>query len=231
MELLILYEDPHLVAIHKPNGLLVHRTKLATDATEFALQLLRDQLGIKVYPTHRLDRKTSGILLFAKDEDSNREMQKLFMEQKVEKEYLAIVRGWIDDKLTLDYPLYNEAGKKQDAITTILPIEQVEIDLPFGKFSTSRYTCTKVKPETGRIHQIRKHFAHLRHPIVGDRPHGCNKQNKLFKEHFFMTKLMLHASSLSFVHPISLEQVVINSQYCDEFERMIDELGFTTPLI
>ncbi|MDG1427626.1 MAG: pseudouridine synthase [Crocinitomicaceae bacterium] len=231
MELLILYEDPHLVAIHKPNGLLVHRTKLAADATEFALQLLRDQLGIKVYPTHRLDRKTSGILLFAKDEDSNREMQKLFMEQKVEKEYLAIVRGWIDDKLTLDYPLYNEAGKKQDAITTILPIEQVEIDLPFGKFSTSRYTCTKVKPETGRIHQIRKHFAHLRHPIVGDRPHGCNKQNKLFKEHFFMTKLMLHASSLSFVHPISLEQVVINSQYCDEFERMIDELGFTTPLI
>jgi len=231
VELLILYEDPHLVAIHKPNGLLVHRTKLAADATEFALQLLRDQLGIKVYPTHRLDRKTSGILLFAKDEDSNREMQKLFMEQKVEKEYLAIVRGWIDDKLTLDYPLYNEAGKKQDAITTILPIEQVEIDLPFGKFSTSRYTCTKVKPETGRIHQIRKHFAHLRHPIVGDRPHGCNKQNKLFKEHFFMTKLMLHASSLSFVHPISLEQVVINSQYCDEFERMIDELGFTTPLI
>ena len=231
MELLILYEDPHLVAIHKPNGLLVHRTKLAADATEFALQLLRDQLGIKVYPTHRLDRKTSGILLFAKDEDSNREMQKLFMEEKVEKEYLAIVRGWIDDKLTLDYPLYNEAGKKQDAITTILPIEQVEIDLPFGKFSTSRYTCTKVKPETGRIHQIRKHFAHLRHPIVGDRPHGCNKQNKLFKEHFFMTKLMLHASSLSFVHPISLEQVVINSQYCDEFERMIDELGFTTPLI
>ena len=231
MELLILYEDPHLVAIHKPNGLLVHRTKLAADATEFALQLLRDQLGIKVYPTHRLDRKTSGILLFAKDEDSNREMQKLFMEQKVEKEYLAIVRGWTDDKLTLDYPLYNEAGKKQDAITTILPIEQVEIDLPFGKFSTSRYTCTKVKPETGRIHQIRKHFAHLRHPIVGDRPHGCNKQNKLFKEHFFMTKLMLHASSLSFVHPISLEQVVINSQYCDEFERMIDELGFTTPLI
>ena len=112
-----------MVAIHKPNGLLVHRTKLAADATEFALQLLRDQLGIKVYPTHRLDRKTSGILLFAKDEDSNREMQKLFMEQKVEKEYLAIVRGWIDDKLTLDYPLYNEAGKKQDAITTILPIE------------------------------------------------------------------------------------------------------------
>ena len=231
MELLILYEDPHLVAIHKPNGLLVHRTKLAADATEFALQLLRDQLGIKVYPTHRLDRKTSGILLFAKDEDSNREMQKLFMEQKVEKEYLAIVRGWIDDKLTLDYPLYNEAGKKQDAITTILPIEQVEIDLPFGKFSTSRYTFTKVKPETGRMHQIRKHFAHLRHPIVGDRPHGCNKQNKLFKDHFFMTKLMLHASSLSFVHPISSEQVVINSQYCDEFERMIDELGFTTPLI
>ncbi len=226
MELTVLYEDEHLIAIHKPCGLLVHRTRIANDATEFALQILRDQIGQKVYPVHRLDRKTSGVLLFAKNEFSNRLMQQQFMSQNVKKKYLAIVRGWVENDGTIDSPLINDSGKKQEAITHFSRVQKVEIPLAHGKFDSSRYSFIEVQPETGRMHQIRKHFAHLRHPIIGDRPHGCNKQNRLFKEKFSMTKLMLHASELEFTHPVSEIKLKIQCDYSDEFKRMIIELEF-----
>jgi tRNA pseudouridine65 synthase len=224
----ILYEDDDLVAIHKPCGLLVHRTKLANDATEFALQILRDQIDQKVFPAHRLDRKTSGVLVFTKNEEANRRLQIQFMEQEVSKKYLAIVRGWTDEVGTIDYPLINDTGKKQDAITHYKTIERVEIPLIHGNHSTSRYSFVEVTPESGRMHQIRKHFAHIRNPIIGDRPHGCNKQNRLFKEEFVMTHLLLHAAEVSFNHPMNNEQIVIRSVFQDEFKRMHEELGFTS---
>ncbi|MFT5778899.1 MAG: tRNA pseudouridine65 synthase [Crocinitomicaceae bacterium] len=223
----ILHEDEDLIAIHKPNGLLVHRTKLANDASEFALQLLRDQIDHKVYPAHRLDRKTSGVLVFTKNEEANRRLQVQFMEQAVSKKYFAIVRGWTDDVGTIDYSLINDAGKEQDAVTHYKTIQRVEIDLVHGIHKTSRYSFVEVTPESGRMHQIRKHFAHILHPIIGDRPHGCNKQNRLFKTHFGMTKLLLHAAEVSFKHPMKDEQILIQSQYREEFKRMTEELGFT----
>jgi len=226
IQLNILFEDDHLVAIHKPAGLLVHRTKIANDADEFALQLLRDQIGQKVYPTHRLDRKTSGVLLFAKDEETNRLMQIQFMEQNVSKTYKAIVRGWTDDAGIIDYALTNESGKTQDAITHYTTIQRSEIDLPNGKFPTARFSLVELKPETGRMHQLRKHLAHIFHPIIGDRPHGCNKQNKLFKEHFSMMEMMLHADKLEFEHPKSKEEKLIHSTIRGEFNRMLKELNF-----
>lgn len=220
MELDILYEDDQLVAIHKPNGLLVHRTRIANDAVEFALQILRDQIAQKVFPTHRLDRKTSGVLLFAKDEETNRHMQAQFMDQKVEKGYLAIVRGWVDDEGKIDTALTNDSGKIQKAVTNYRMLRRSEINLSNGKFLTSRYSLVEVRPESGRMHQIRKHFAHLRHPIIGDRPHGCNKQNKLFKEQYSMMTMLLHAEEISFKHPTNESQVTIKAPIKDDFERM-----------
>ncbi len=225
MTLDILFEDESLIAVHKPAGLLVHRTKIATDAEEFALQILRDQIGQKVFPTHRLDRKTSGVLLFAKDEETNRAMQTQFMEQRVSKEYLAIVRGWTDDAGTIDYALTTDSGKTQDAITHYTTLQRSEINLPNGKFSTARFSLVELKPETGRMHQLRKHLAHIFHPIIGDRPHGCNKQNKLFLEHFAMIEMMLHAEKLQFKHPVTGDEVHIHSEIQGEFKRMFDELG------
>lgn len=226
MNLEILFEDETLIAVHKPNGLLVHRSKIAVDAEEFALQILRDQIGQKVYPTHRLDRKTSGVLLFAKDEETNRLMQIQFMEKEVSKTYKAIVRGWADDTGTIDYALTNDSGKTQDAITHYKTLKRSEIELPNGKFSTARFSLMELSPETGRMHQLRKHLAHIFHPIIGDRPHGCNKQNKLFLEHFSMIEMMLHAEKLTFIHPITGDEVSIRSEIQGEMKRMMDALKF-----
>ena len=217
----ILYQDDCLIAINKPHGLLVHRSPIAADASEFAVQLLRNQIGQKVYPVHRLDRKTGGVLLFALNEEINRAMQQAFMNKDVTKKYLAIVRGFAPEKGTIDYALTTEDGKVQDAITHYQTLRHFEIPVPFGKFDTSRYSFVEVNPETGRMHQIRKHFAHIFHPIIGDRPHGCNKQNKLFLEKWNMNTMLLHASELSFVHPVSQELMTIGASIQSDFERVI----------
>lgn len=226
MNLEIIYQDDYLVAINKPNGLLVHRTKIANDATEFALQILRDQLGRKVYPAHRIDRKTSGILLFSLDENTDSLMQQQFSEGKVDKRYLAIVRGFTPDEELIDYPLKKENGKLQEAITKYKTVDKIELKLPFMGHSTSRYSILEVEPLSGRMHQIRKHLAHVHHPIIGDRPHGCNKQNKLFKEKWNMMSMMLHASSVVFSHPVSNKTIKIKAQPSEEFLRTYQFLNF-----
>lgn len=218
----ILYQDAFLVAINKPHGLLVHRSPIASDANEFAVQLLRDQLGKRVYPTHRLDRKTSGVLIFALDEETNRLIQQDFMEKKVYKKYLAFVRGFAPDKGTIDYALTTDNGKIQEAVTHFACLEQFEIPIKHGKYCTSRYSLLEVKPETGRMHQIRKHLAHIFHPIIGDRPHGCNKQNKLFLEIWKMNTMLLHAQELKFIHPHSKQEVVIKAEIHSEFKRCLE---------
>ena len=204
----ILYEDDSLIAINKPHGLLVHRTKIAADATEFAVQLLRDQIGQRVFPVHRLDRKTSGVLLFAKTEAANSYMQQRFLNRELSKTYHALVRGYTKAEGTIDYALTDASNKTKAAVTHYKTLEQYELDLPFGKHNTSRYSLVELAPETGRFHQLRKHMAHIFHPIIGDRPHGCNKQNRLWKEKYGMDKMLLHASRLEFSNEKGLDIVI-----------------------
>jgi len=229
MQLEILYQDNHFVAINKPPGLLVHRTRIANEAVEFALQLLRDQINKHVYPIHRLDRKTSGVLLFALNEDILRRVQLMFANKQIKKTYLAIVRGFTEPEGKIDYTLRKENGRFQKAITRYQTLDRTEIDLPFGKHNTSRYSLLEIFPETGRHHQIRKHMAHIHHPILADRPHGCNKQNKLFKEKFGLMTMMLHASELQFAHPTSSKPLVIKAPLHYEFDRISRELGLSFP--
>jgi tRNA pseudouridine65 synthase len=221
----IIYQDAYLVAINKPHGLLVHRTAIASDAREFAVQLLRDQLGRHVYPVHRLDRKTSGVLLFALDADTNAHIQRLFVERQIHKKYLAIVRGHTADKGTIDNALVDERGISQEALTHYETLACCEIALPDQLFATSRYSLVEVIPVTGRTHQIRRHFEHILHPIIGDRPHGCNKQNRLFKSHYQMSTMLLCCTSMSFVHPVSTEPITITASVSREFSRMTSALG------
>jgi tRNA pseudouridine65 synthase len=222
----IIYQDEHMVAINKPHGLLVHRSKMAADADVFALQLLRDQIGQKVYPAHRIDRKTSGALLFALSEDVDKKLKLKFAERQIRKSYWAIVRGYTQAAETIDYPLRKENGLLQEAVTAYKTLATTEIEVALGKHPTSRYSLIEVLPETGRMHQIRKHMAHIYHPIIGDRPHGCNKQNKLFKEKWDMDKMMLHAKSLSLPHPVTEKPVTINAALSSAFENTIKLLSF-----
>lgn len=216
----IIYRDEHLVAINKPNGLLVHRTYIAAEENVFAMQLLRDQLGQRVYTVHRLDRKTSGVLLFALSAETAALLQEGFVSKAIEKKYLAIVRGYFPGDMELDYPLTNDRGKKQNAQTLFKLIKTTEIPVPFGKHQTSRYSLVAAYPITGRQHQIRKHCAHLNHPVIGDRPHGCNKQNRLFKERWAMTKMMLHAAEIKLIHPVTGTPLVILADLPEEFKRV-----------
>jgi tRNA pseudouridine65 synthase len=222
----IVYQDDHLIAINKPHGLLVHRSKIANDATEFALQLLRDQIGKQVSPVHRLDRKTSGVLLFAFEKDVEIAMQMQFQESLVKKKYLAILRGYAPDALVIDYPLAKENGTIQEAVTSFVTLQRAEIDVAFGKHPTSRYSLVEAAPTTGRMHQLRKHFAHIFYPIIGDRKHGCNKQNRFFMEKFNMTTMLLHAAELSFDHPVTHQHIIIKASLQEEFSRMIEFLKF-----
>lgn len=193
---------------------------MAADATEFAVQMLRDQIGgIHVYPVHRLDRKTSGVLLFAKNKETNQDVQKLFRDRKVEKYYVAIVRGFIESQGKIDYALTYK-NTRQEAQTYFELIQQYEIAVPFGKHETSRYSYVSVSPLTGRFHQIRKHMAHIFHPIIGDRPHGCNKQNKLWKQNFQMDKMLLHAQKLKLEYPPN-NQIAITATLPIEFKRVL----------
>lgn len=196
----VIFENEDLIAINKPHGLLVHRTKMARDVNVFALQLLRNQTGLKLFPVHRLDRKTSGVLLFAKSAEVHKQVRQLFEARKVQKAYLAIVRGFAPATGTINYPLTYE-NKIQEAITHYECLEYFEIPVSSGKYPTSRYSLVELSPETGRFHQLRKHMAHIFHPIIGDRPHGCNKQNRFWKEHFHLTEMLLHAYRLSFYYP------------------------------
>lgn len=222
----ILYQDDYLVAINKPHGLLVHRSPIATNTDIFAVQELRNQLNKHVYPAHRLDRKTSGVLLFALDKEVLPQLQKQFAEHSLQKTYWAILRGYTEAEGTIDYALTNDKGKSQDAITHYSTIQKSEIDVPFGKHKTSRYSLVEAKPTTGRMHQLRKHFAHILHPIIGDRPHGCNKQNKLFLEKWNMKTMLLHAKSLQLEHPITKKPLRIEASLQSEFERMMNTLAF-----
>ncbi|MGX1752176.1 pseudouridine synthase [Sphingobacterium sp. NPDC055346] len=221
----ILFEDEDFVAINKPHGLLVHKSSIAADTSEFALQLLRDQIGKKVYPAHRLDRKTAGVLLFSLNKEMDSAIQTAFSQNLIKKEYLAVLRGHTDPEGTIDYPLKKENGTIQEALTHYQTLAITEIDLPFGKFPTSRYSLVLAKPETGRMHQLRRHFAHIFHPIIGDRPHGCNKQNKLWKDTFQHDTMLLHAKSLAFSHPKTQENILIQAQIQPEFERALGILN------
>ncbi|NMP16395.1 tRNA pseudouridine(65) synthase TruC [Thalassotalea sp. Y01] len=233
----ILYQDEHLVAVNKPSGLFVHRSYLDRDQKYFALQLVRDLVGQYVYPLHRLDRPTSGVLLFALDQQTARLMGQAFMDKKMDKQYLAVSRGHAPQRGHIDYPLKEkldkigdkyanaEAAEKQ-AQTDYRRLATATLDIAVGKYPSVRYSLLELSPHTGRRHQIRRHLAHLRHPIIGDINYGDNKQNPFFREHFAINRLMLHAKVLSFEHPYSKQLVTIEAPLDEQWRKLFVELDW-----
>lgn len=222
----ILYQDQYIVAINKPRDLLVHKSFIASDIKEYAVQTLRDQIGQKVYPVHRLDRKTSGVLLFALDVETLKILNDDFANARVKKTYLAIVRGYTPDSGEIDYALTNDSGKKQEALTTFSTLQRVEIPMASKTHSTSRYSLVLTSPITGRQHQLRKHFKHIFHPILGSRPHGCNKQNKLWLDNHNLGAMLLHGLELTFTHPVNKDNITLRATIDNQYELYNAILGF-----
>ncbi len=242
VELEIVYQDEYFVAVNKPAGMLVHRSWLDKHETQFVMQTLRDQIGQHVFPLHRLDRPTSGVLVFALSSEVASQVMPMFAEHKMEKTYHAIVRGWIEEEGVLDYALKVELDKiadkfasqekeAQEAVTAYKPLAKVEVPYPTGKFPTTRYCLMEMKPKTGRKHQLRRHMAHLRHPIVGDTSHGDGKHNKLFRNEFDSHRLLLHASELRFVHPFTNEELVMKASIDDTWLQLFTRFEWDEELV
>ncbi|MEM9820241.1 MAG: pseudouridine synthase [Bacteroidota bacterium] len=223
----IVYEDEWMIAINKPWGILVHRTSISED-TEFVLQLLRNQIKQRVYPIHRLDRATSGVLLFSKSKAMASLLGGQFREQQVQKKYLAIVRGFVAEEDAIDYALQSDPHKaKQEAITHFQKIAQTTYPAAISRYPNSRYSLVKITPLTGRQHQIRKHFAHIHHPIIGDKKHGDCKHNKYFREVLAVPRMLLHAQSLSFQHPHRQAILQLEAPMDTLFEKAMQLLTFS----
>ncbi len=235
----ILYEDDELVAVHKPSGLLVHRSWLDRHETQFAMQMTRDQVGCHVFPVHRLDRPTSGVLLFAKSAEMARRLSEQFAAHQIEKVYLALCRGHLSEGGTLDYPLKEEldaiADKHarqdkpaQEAVTHYAPLRQAELPIPVSRYPSARYTLMALRPQTGRKHQLRRHMAHLRHPIVGDTTHGCRHHNKLYRQEFGVQRLWLIAKGMGLHHPGSGEALWIEGDLEPEWQPLLQRFDWPT---
>lgn len=233
----ILYQDEYLVAINKPSGLLVHKSPIDKHETQFALQLVRDQIGKYVYPIHRLDKPTSGVLLFALSAEMAQTMSLLFRSSQVHKEYIAIVRGFTEDTSLIDYPLKQMLDTKeqkkqgitkevQEAQTQFQRLATVELPFPVSRYPVARYSLIKLLPKTGRKHQLRRHMKHIFHPIVGDTKHGRGEHNKLFREKYECHRLLLHSNKISFIHPIRKETLVINASLDNTWLILFRDFGW-----
>ncbi len=232
----ILYQDQHIVVIDKPSGLLVHRSLIDKHETRFALQMTRDQIGQYVYPVHRLDKPTSGVLVMALSPDIATELTEQFSQKHITKTYIALVRGHTSESGTINYALKEELDKMTDsqaqqdkpaqtAITHYKTLWKTEVSVPVGRYPTARYSLLELTPETGRKHQIRRHMKHIFHPIVGDTTHGDGKHNAMFRERFGLDRLLLVAKEINFQHPVTGENIQLQASLGDMFEDVLRGLG------
>ncbi len=237
----ILYHDDHVVVIHKPAGLLVHRSELDRHETRFAVQLLRDQLGRHVHPAHRLDRGTSGVLVFALDRDTARQLAGQFEHQEVAKTYLAVVRGHPPEAGRIDHALTRRrddaewvgdeaSDAAQPAITDFRRLATGELPFAVDRYPTSRYALVELTPHTGRRHQIRRHLKHLSHPIIGDATFGKGRHNRFFQRHFGCHRMLLACTRMQFFHPVSGALLDVIAPLDGEFAAVLEALGWTSAL-
>ncbi|MDO8789264.1 MAG: pseudouridine synthase [Sulfuritalea sp.] len=234
----ILYRDDRIVAINKPAGLLVHRSNIDRHETRFAVQLLRDQIGQRVHPLHRLDKGTSGVLLFAFDADSAREVGGQFERNEVRKQYLAVVRGWPPEAGIIDHPLsrqFDDYGRKLGAasptealpaITEFRRLGTVELPEAVDRYPTSRYALIMLTPQSGRQHQLRRHMKHITHPIIGDATWGKGIHNRFFQQRFGCGRLLLACTGMKLRHPQDGRVLSIAAPLEKSFADAVRALGW-----
>ena len=237
--LTILYRDEHIVVIDKPHDLLVHRSEIDRHETRFAIQILRDQIGQRVWPAHRLDRATSGVLLFGLNPEMMRCLGQQFEAGTVEKRYLAVVRGHPPASGEIDHPLsrqrddYEFQGERssqeaQPALTQFHTLAQIELPVAVDRYPSSRYALVELTPVTGRRHQIRRHLKHIAHPIIGDTTYGKGKHNRYFWETLHCRRLLLACTQMRFKHPVSKQLMTVDAQPSGDFAELLKRFGWSS---
>ncbi len=235
--LTILHQDDDIIAIHKPAGLLVHRSMIDRTETRFAVQLLRDQIGQRVYPAHRLDKGTSGVLLFGLTPEAGRTLMQSFEAQQVAKRYLAVVRGHPEPEGRIDYPLRRQHddlegrfvshdSAPQEAVTDFLRLATIELPVEVDRYPTSRYALLELRPLTGRRHQLRRHMKHIAHPIIGDATHGKGIHNRYFQQAYQCNRMLLACCEMSLPHPRHGTPLRIGTPLEGSFADIISRFGW-----
>ena len=233
----ILYQDDAVVVVNKPSGLLVHRSPIDRHETRFAVQILRDQLGRHVFPVHRLDKGTSGALAFALDRDTATRLAGQFAGKQVRKTYRAVVRGWPPASGVIDHPLdaiqdtyapAADSGPKA-CRTTYRTIAVVELPLRVDRYPTARYSLVELEPETGRRHQLRRHLAHVSHPIIGDSTYGKGRHNRVFADRYGVRRLLLACVGLEFTQPVSGQRLTVGADPGPGFDVLRQQLDWRPP--
>lgn len=233
----ILFRDEHIVVIDKPPGLLVHRSEIDRHETRFAIQILRNQIGQKVWPAHRLDRGTSGVLLFGLTPEIARQLGQQFEAGTIEKRYWAVVRGHPPASGSIDHPLSRQrdayefqgelsSKEAQPALTHFRKLAEIELPVEIDRYPTSRYALLEVEPVTGRRHQIRRHLKHIAHPVIGDATHGKGRHNRYFAEHLNCHRLLLACVRLCFNHPVDNRRLEIKAPVSGEFAATLARFGW-----
>lgn len=223
MNISILYEDDYCICVCKPNDVVVHHAYHSRNVLheQSLLQLLEADYGKKFYPVHRLDRRTSGIILLAKETKFVAEFQKLFTENTIEKCYYGVVRGHAPEERVIDSPVKGKDSKVHKEAETLLQcVQTITVDIPVGPYDTSRYSLVKLTPKTGRLHQLRIHMNKISYPLIGDGKYGDKKHNAMYETNFGWENLFLHATSLTFTHPYTKEALVLKADFPKNWQEL-----------
>ena len=233
MSLEIIFEDDYLLCVNKPNNVLVHHAFHSRNVSEEAslLQIIKNETGLKVYPIHRLDRKTSGIILLAKETNFVSKFQELFTNNEIQKTYFGIVRGYSPDEKKIDSPVKGrDANVHKEALTYLKTLEKITLEIPVKPYDSSRYSLVELLPKTGRMHQLRVHTNKISHPLIGDPKYGDKNHNIMFEINFGCNKMFLHAGKLNFKHPFTSEELILNAKFPIDWLNRFEEFNWRNPL-
>lgn len=229
----IIYQDEFCVLVSKPNNVLVHHAHHSRNKADESslLQLLEDQLGQRFYPIHRLDRKTSGILLLASKTAYVSKFQELFTNNHIQKTYYGVVRGFSPSSKVIDSPVKGrDADVYKEAETHLKTLHNITLNIPVKPYDSSRYSLVELQPKTGRLHQLRIHMNKISHPLINDAKYGDKNHDLMYEQEFGWTKLFLHASSLEFTHPFNHQHLKLKAQFPQDWLDLFEKFEWDNPL-
>jgi len=233
MNLEIIFEDEYIICVNKPNNMLVHHAYLSRNLADETslLQFIIEETGLKVYPIHRLDRKTSGLILLAKKTEHVSKFQELFTADEIQKTYFGVVRGHSPETKIIDSPVKGkDANVHKEALTHLKTLENITLNIPVKPYDSSRYSLVELSPKTGRMHQLRVHTLKISHPLIGDAKYGDKNHDIMFDKNFGWKNLFLHAGKLEFKHPFSSEKLILKASFPVDWNTLFKEFSWKNPL-